>query len=184
MTAESVDGVVETVGTFPVDLDRTRLRHDLDKFLVAYLKFMANTKKQQKLRSWLASKIQACTSELFDILEKPLDIELAEEIWAGLESVSTRELQLALKELYEAVSFHRSPATARNAWCVCYLAPIYERYFREEAKTSRPSHGGKPTGPFVRFVISVAKKNGIAMSPESIPPALARWRRGLVKNES
>jgi hypothetical protein len=178
----AIDRILDKVGSkfVPADFHRGRLKNDLDKFRVTYLGFTKKT--QQKKRAQLIKKIQKCASELFDVLERPLDLELSASIWAGLNSVSSRELQLALKELHGAVSNSSAfGATAKKSWCICLLADIFERHFRRVAKVSRPPHGGKLTGPFVRFVESIAAASGIAMSAESIPPALAARRRGNCK---
>jgi hypothetical protein len=178
----AIDCILDKVGSnyVPADLHRGRLKSDLAKFKVMYLKL--TTKTQQKRRAELIKKIRKCASDLFDVLERPLDLELAESIWAGLNSVSSRELQLALKELHGAVSnSSASSATAKKRWCICHLADIFERHFRRTAKVSRPPHGGKLTGPFVRFVESIAAANGFAMSVETIPPALAERRRANCK---
>jgi hypothetical protein len=175
--AAAVACITDKVGSdyAPEGFDRARLKNDLDKFQVAFLQF--TTKTQQRGRARRVKRIQKCAAELFDVLERPLDLELAHSIWAELNSVTPRELQLALNELHSAVSTSSSSATAKKSWCICELADIFERHYRREPGVSRPPHGGKPTGPFVRFVESIAVASGIAMSAESIPPALSARRR-------
>jgi hypothetical protein len=178
-TSAEVERIVGEVG-IKYAPDRARLENDLKGFVADYLTFLANTKTQQKKRVRIARKIQRCASELFDAIEKPVDIELAGDIWKGL-SISTGELQQALQELYKAVEVElKRPHTRRVSWCVQRLAVIYECHFKRRAGVSRPHSGGEIGGPFVRFVLAVTQPLGIAVSPDSIVKALAARHMGKI----
>ena len=63
------------------------------------------------------------------------------------------------------------------------LADVYQRHFLQEAGVSRPSEGGSPGGPYVRFALSVAKEIGVRKTTgdcygeESVAKALIAVRK-------
>jgi hypothetical protein len=53
-----------------------------------------------------------------------------------------------------------------------WLPETYERHFKRKARASRPGTGGRPTGPFVRFVQAVLASWKLDYSEEAIKAAL------------
>lgn len=52
------------------------------------------------------------------------------------------------------------------------LPEIYNKNFGIPAKISRPSHGGEPTGPTIRFICACIEKTGLTYKPEAIKKAI------------
>jgi hypothetical protein len=87
------------------------------------------------------------------------------------------ELQVILQHLQRttiAASLKLKPQSPNEFFFGVQLPLVFEKHFKRGAKYSRPSNGGAPGGPFIRFAAAVASALDIKSAPR-------QWRKQLVQ---
>jgi hypothetical protein len=160
----------------PPDLDQLVLLCDLNEAWKFYQirKQGISTPYNTAIRTY-ARKVAKAANDLSKILDQETE---GAGYFRGAFPVN--ELQVILQQLRRttiAPSLKLKPQPPNEFFFGVQLPLVFEKHFKREAKYSRPSDGGPPGGPFIRFAAAVASALDIKVSYETVAKAISAIRR-------
>ena len=160
----------------PPDLDELELLRDLnDTWEFYHLRKQAISKPHLTAIRKYAGKVWKTANDLSKILDQENDP--ADYLRSAF---PVKELQVILQHLGRSAAATalfpklQSPNEFFFGW---QLPLVFEKHFKREAKYSRPSDGGAPGGPFIRFAAAVASALGLEVSAETVVKAIGAVRK-------
>jgi len=160
----------------PPDLDQLELLRDLNEAWIFYnLRKQAISKPHHAAIRKYARKVEKTANDLSKILGQENE---AAGYFRGVFLV--KELQVILQRLRETAAttgLFPKVQSPNEFFFGLQLPLVFEKHFKREAKYSRPSNGGAPDGPFIRFGTAVASALGLKISAETVAKAVGAVRK-------
>jgi hypothetical protein len=94
-----------------------------------------------------------------------------------LQLLATRSELSAREEIAASQTRRRNRGDGAFRRLFGTLCNVWIDIFKKAPGASVPADGGKPGGPFIRFVIAACRPLGVEKSPHTIHKALRKWKR-------
>jgi hypothetical protein len=171
-----LDEVSSTRYALPPDLDQLELLCDLNEAWKFYhIRKQAISKPYNTAIRTYAGKVAKAANDLYKILDQKNE---GADYFRGAFPVN--ELQVILQHLQRttiAPSLKLKPQSPSELFFGWQLPLVFEKHFKWKAKYSRPSSGGAPGGPFIRFAAAVASALDIKVGTETVAKAISAVRK-------